>query len=51
MIENLIKATDESKGQKFRVKVVYKKGYDHGYHFVSTFIEDHFKYHYSKLSA
>lgn len=51
MIDNFIKAVDESTGETFRVKVVFKEGYDHGYFFVSTFIEDHFKYHYSKLFA
>jgi len=27
------------------------EGYDHGYYFISTFIEDHLRFHYSRLMA
>ncbi|MEE4161731.1 MAG: S-formylglutathione hydrolase [Woeseiaceae bacterium] len=29
----------------------YHEGYDHGYYFISTFIEDHLKHHYATLTA
>jgi S-formylglutathione hydrolase len=27
------------------------EGYDHGYYFISTFIEDHLKHHAAQLGA
>jgi S-formylglutathione hydrolase len=29
----------------------YREGYDHSYYFISTFIEDHLKFHYESLNA
>ena len=29
----------------------YHEGYDHGYYFISTFIEDHLKHHVATLTA
>lgn len=32
------------------LKVNYREGYDHSYYFISTFIEDHIKFHQERLS-
>lgn len=38
---------DKAAGNAQNVRVVYRehKGYDHGYYFISTFIEDHIRFH------
>ncbi len=33
------------------LEVRYHEGYDHGYFFISTFIEDHLKHHHAALTA
>lgn len=42
LTENLVKAC-ESTGQPLEVK--YAEGYDHSYYFISTFIEEHVRFH------
>ncbi|KAK0393736.1 hypothetical protein QR680_000377 [Steinernema hermaphroditum] len=39
--------------QNVKINVVLKKrpGYDHGYYYIATFIEDHFRFHAQKLNA
>lgn len=39
----------ESIGQKITLR--YQDGYDHSYYFISTFIEDHIRFHYARLMA
>jgi S-formylglutathione hydrolase len=29
----------------------WREGYDHGYYFISTFMEDHIRYHAAALNA
>lgn len=50
LIDNFVKSANECKGNKIKTKVFIENGYDHGYYFISTFMEDHFKFHSSKLS-
>jgi len=50
LINDFVEAAKECKDNKIKPKVFYEKDYDHSYYFVSTFIEEHFKFHYSKLS-
>lgn len=50
LIDNFVKAANESKGNKLKTQVFYEEGYDHGYYFISTFMGEHFKFHSSKLS-
>lgn len=33
------------KAASFPIELREQKGYDHGYYFIMTFLEDHFKYH------
>ena len=33
------------KAASFQVEIREQAGYDHGYYFIMTFLEDHFKYH------
>ncbi|MGZ9058905.1 MAG: S-formylglutathione hydrolase, partial [Burkholderiaceae bacterium] len=28
----------------------YHEGYDHGYYFISTFVEDHLRFHHARLT-
>ncbi|MDX1919385.1 MAG: S-formylglutathione hydrolase [Candidatus Caenarcaniphilales bacterium] len=42
LIENLVKVC-ESTGQKLEIK--YAEGYDHSYYFISTFIDEHVRFH------
>lgn len=44
--ENLEKACREA---KVKLEMRYQKGYDHSYYFISTFIEDHIKFHARNL--
>lgn len=44
--ENLEKACKEA---KVKLEMRYQKGYDHSYYFISTFIEDHIKFHARNL--
>ena len=37
--------------QDYLVQVRYQAGYDHSYHFVSTFIEDHIRWHLQHLQG
>lgn len=48
MPENLQKACDE-KGIALYLRM--QEGYDHSYYFISTFIQDHLKYHASMLTG
>lgn len=50
LIDNFVKAANERKDNKIKTKVFLEKDYDHGYYFISTFMEEHFKFHSSKLS-
>lgn len=50
LIDNFVNAANECKDNKIKPKVFLEEGYDHGYYFISTFIEEHFKFHSSKLS-
>lgn len=50
LIDNFVKAANECKDNKIKTKVFLEDGYDHGYYFVSTFIEEHFKFHSSRMS-
>ncbi|KAM7541802.1 hypothetical protein Aperf_G00000009930 [Anoplocephala perfoliata] len=45
--DELLKACAEV-GQKINLR--YQKGYDHSYFFISTFVEDHLKFHSEALS-
>ncbi len=47
MTENFVKACKE-KGQE--VKVNYREGYDHSYYYISSFIEEHLRFHHRALS-
>lgn len=47
MTDNLVKACEETK-QKLEVR--YQKDCDHSYYFISSFIEDHLRFHKSFLS-
>ncbi|XP_050419960.1 S-formylglutathione hydrolase-like [Adelges cooleyi] len=47
LIDNFVQAA--SGNDKIQSIVKYEKGYDHGYYFVSTFFEEHIKFHYSIL--
>jgi len=40
-----------AKKASFPVKVRYQEGYDHSYFFISTFIEEHIKFHAQSLKA
>lgn len=44
--ENLEKACREA---NVKLEMRYQKGYDHSYYFISTFIEDHIKFHAKHL--
>ena len=46
--ENLLASVQESnKADVVQVEYRLQQGYDHSYWFISTFIEDHFKFHFS----
>lgn len=42
--ENLVKAAEEA-GYKGKIELHVEEGYDHLYFFISTFVEDHAKFH------
>jgi len=42
MIQNFIEACAKA---SFPIEYREENGYDHGYYFIMTFIEEHFKYH------
>ncbi len=46
---HLLEAACEKSGQALILR--RHKGYDHGYFFVQTFIEDHLRFHYSQLMS
>lgn len=46
MPENLERACKES---SVKLEMRYQKGYDHSYYFITTFIEDHIKFHAKHL--
>ncbi|KAF0738922.1 S-formylglutathione hydrolase, partial [Aphis craccivora] len=50
LIDDFVEAANKSKDNKIKTKLFLEEGYDHGYYFISTFIEEHFKFHSSKLS-
>jgi S-formylglutathione hydrolase FrmB len=37
------------KSASFPIDLRMQEGYDHGYYFIMTFLEDHFKYHKKEL--
>jgi S-formylglutathione hydrolase len=41
------KLEEAAKAVEFPLKLRYQSGYDHSYYFVSTFIEDHLRFHFS----
>ena len=45
----LLKAACERAGVELELRM--QRGYDHSYHFVATFIEDHLRFHASRLSS
>lgn len=47
LTENIVKVAKEH-GQKINVK--YREGFDHSYFYISTFIEEHIKFHLDALS-
>ncbi|XP_050540340.1 uncharacterized protein LOC126904979 [Daktulosphaira vitifoliae] len=47
LIENFVKAASEN--ENIKITVNYEKGYDHSYYFVSSYIEEHIKFHSSIL--
>jgi len=47
LIGNFVEAVNACKHRKIKLKLVCAEDYDHGYYFVATFIEDHFKFHFS----
>jgi len=46
--ELLVAAAEES---GLPLEMRYHEGYDHGYYFISTFIEDHLKHHHAELTG
>lgn len=42
-------AADEC--NKIKAKIFYEDGYDHGYYFISSFMEEHIKFHCSILAS
>ncbi|VDM36072.1 unnamed protein product [Hydatigera taeniaeformis] len=46
--EELVKACAET-GQEINLR--YQKGYDHSYFFISTFMEDHLRFHAKNLAT
>lgn len=51
LIDNFVKAANERKDNKVKVDFHLEEDHGHSYFFVSTFIEEHFKFHSSKLSS
>ncbi|XP_025415730.1 S-formylglutathione hydrolase-like isoform X2 [Sipha flava] len=51
LIDNFVKAANECKDNKIKIEFHLEEGHGHSYYFVSTFIEEHFKFHSSKLSS
>ncbi|MEE3077903.1 MAG: S-formylglutathione hydrolase [Bdellovibrionota bacterium] len=49
LLTNNLKNICESKGQSLRL--FFREGYDHSYYFISSFIEDHIKFHLEKLGS
>ncbi len=48
MTENLENA---ARGASQKLKVNYRENYDHSYYFISTFVEDHIRFHLKHLNA
>ena len=46
---DLLTAACEAAGQPLELRL--RPGYDHGYHFIQTFIEDHLRHHAVALGA
>ena len=45
------KLIEVARSKDLNFKFNYREDYDHSYYFISTFIEDHLRFHYKHLRA